>query len=320
MGGDRGKKRQRRDSDEQPSESAAAAGSNGGRRLFRRGAKKQSGGKGDESVLSADAAAKMAERKAQRENLRALRERKLSEVEPPGSGPAPAAARRSSRRSAGAQKPASTAATAATAAASAAAASADARSTPLLLILRGPAAAGKSTIAQGVVDTLRRAGRSVCLLEQDYMRNTALGSGPNSAIASAKMLKGCADAALECGYDVVLEGILNSDPAKGGQYRPLLAGLAARSKEPAGSAFGANVGLFYLDVPLKTTKLRHSKRAKAAEFGTEMLDKWWKFSQPSGLAGEVTLRGVKGGGEAGVVGSVSEVLSHVGLDPNGQPL
>ena len=54
----------------------------------------------------------------------------------------------------------------------------DARSTPLLIILRGPAAAGKSTIAKSVVDTLRRAGRAVCLLEQDYFRNIALGHGP----------------------------------------------------------------------------------------------------------------------------------------------
>jgi len=38
------------------------------------------------------------------------------------------------------------------------------------------------------------------------------------------------------------------------------------------------------------------------------------------LAGEVTLKAAKGGGEAGVVGCVSEVLSHVGLDPNGSPL
>ncbi len=317
MGGDRAKKRQRRGSDEQPSNAAAAAAtesgvaddparsSTSGRRLFRRATRKKSDANSDESVLSADAAAKMAERRAQRENLRALRERKLSEVKTAGSSPEPAAARRSSLR---AQKPVSTAALE------------DARSTPLLLILRGPAAAGKSTIAQAVVDTLRRAGRSVCLLEQDYMRNVTLGHGSNSALASARMLKGCADAALECGYDVVLEGILNSDPANGGEYRPLLAGLVARGDEPVGSAFRAEVGLFYLDVPLKTTKLRHSKRAKAAEFGTEMLDKWWKSSQKSSLAGEVTLKAAKGGGEAGVVGCVSEVLSHVGLDPNGSPL
>eukprot|EP01043_Picozoa_sp_COSAG02_P006566 COSAG02_NODE_188_length_30307_cov_341.858746_5_plen_318_part_00 len=317
MGGDRAKKRQRRDSGEQPSNAAAAAAaesgaaadpdrsSTSGRRLFRRATRKRSGANSDESVLSADAAAKMAERKAQRENLRALRERKLSEVEAATSSPKPVATHRSSPR---AQKP------------MAAAALEDARSTPLLLILRGPAAAGKSTIAQAVVDTLRRAGRSVCLLEQDYLRNIALGSGSNSALASAKMLKGCADAALECGYDVVLEGILNSDPTNGGAYRPLLAGLVARRDEPADSAFRAKVGLFYLDVPLKTTKLRHSKRAKAAEFGTEKLDKWWKSSQKSSLAGEVTLKAAKGGGEAGVVGCVAEVLSHVGLDPNGLPL
>lgn len=193
-------------------------------------------------------------------------------------------------------------------------------STPLVLILRGPAASGKSTIAQSVVETLRRAGRSVCLLEQDYFRNVSLGRGPDSAQASAKMLKGCADAALESGYDVVLEGILNSDHDNGGHYRPLLAGLVSRQDEPMDSAFRAQVGLFYLDVSRKATKLRHSKRGKAADFGADKLDKWWISSQKSGLSGEVSLEAAQREGEAGVIGCVSEVLSHVGLDPNGLPL
>lgn len=296
MGGDRGKKRRLAEDSDAAAESAPAAERDtGGRRLFRRAKKNKNAAADDEQVLSADAAAKMAERKAQRENLRALRERKLS------AEPSPPAAGRSSRRS------------------SAAAGTADARS-PVVLILRGPAAAGKSTIATSVVETLRRAGRSVCYLEQDYFRNTALGHGQDSAITSAKMLKSSADAALEHGYDVVLEGILNSDPVAGGQFRPLLAGLIARRHELADSGYRANVGLFYLDVPLRTTKLRHSNRAKAEQFGAEMLDAWWKSSQKSGLAGEVTLEAAKSGGEAGVLGCVTQVLAHVGLGPNGQPL
>lgn len=298
MGGQRGKKRQRRDSDA----ASEPPANTGGRRLFRR-AKKSAALASQEEVLSADAAAKMAERKAQRERLRALRERNLGGIDEQASSPP--AKRRSSARG---QEPALKSA------------AEDARSTPLVLILRGPAAAGKSTIAKSLVDILRRAGRSVCLLEQDYFRNAALGHGPESASTSAKMLKGCADAALEQGYDVVLEGILNSDSRNGGHYRPLLAGLIARGDEPGDSAFRADVGLFYLDVPLKTTKLRHSKRAKAAEFGTEKLDQWWKSSQKSGLAGEVILKAAKSGGEAGVVGCISEVLSHVGFDANGRPL
>eukprot|EP01050_Picozoa_sp_SAG11_P008822 SAG11_NODE_795_length_7131_cov_7.053185_7_plen_234_part_00 len=233
----------------------------------------------------------MAERKAQRDNLRALRERKLSGVE---------------------ESPGTKAATVDGAGCAGVA--------PLLIILRGPAASGKSTIAQSLVETLRGAGRSVCQLEQDYFRNVSLGHGPDSAQASAKMLGGCADAALEMGYDVILEGILNSDPEVGGQYRPLLASLVARQSEPAGSNFRANVGLYYLDVPLKTTKLRHSKRAKAADFGVAKLDKWWKSAQKSGLPGEITLKAAKSGGEAGVVECVAEVLSHLGLAPNGLPL
>ena len=96
MPGARGLKRQRRDSNaaaEPPSE-AATAGDTGARRLFRR-AKKKQGAASSEDVLSADAAAKMAERKAQRENLRALRERKLSEVDPETSPPVATAPRSS---------------------------------------------------------------------------------------------------------------------------------------------------------------------------------------------------------------------------------
>ena len=297
MGGDRGKKRRLAEDSDAASESAMAGERDtGSRRLFRRAKKNKNAAADNEQVLSADAAAKMAERKAQRENLRALRERNLS------AGPSPAAVSRSARRS------------------SAASRTVDARSPPVVLILRGPAASGKSTIATSVVQTLRRAGRSVCYLEQDYFRNTALGHGRDSAIISAKMLKGSADAALEHGYDVVMEGILNSDPAAGGHFRPLLAGLVARRDETADSGFHANVGLFYLDVPLQTTKLRHSNRAKAEHFGAEKLDAWWKSSQKSGLAGEVTLKAAKSGGEAGVLACVTEVLARVGLNPNGQPL
>jgi thymidylate kinase len=308
MPGDRGKKRQRRDSDagaNLPAAAAAESSTGGGRRLF--GRKKKGAAAAADDVLSADAAAKMAERKAQRENLRNLRERPLSDVEAKISPP-PAARRRSPRKSPAKKK------------AAAAKPAAAASSPPLLIILRGPAAAGKSTIAHTVVDKLRGAGRSVCLLEQDYFRNVALGHGPESAAVSAKMLKGCADAALERGYDVVLEGILNSDSAKGGHYRPLLAGLVARADEAAESSFRADVGLFYLDVPLKTTKLRHNERAKSADFGPEKLDEWWKSSQKTGLAGEVALKAAKSGGEAGILSAATEVFAHLGLGPNGLPL
>ena len=270
-----------------------------------------------DSGMSDDAASKMAERKAQRENLKALRERTISAV----SEESPAKRGKSPRKSPAKAKAAAKPATKRTKAAAAAAAP-QPGAPPLVVILRGPAAAGKSTIAASVVAMLRCAGRSVCFLEQDFFRGDAcLGHGPQSAAVSAKMLKGCADAALEGGYDLVLEGILNSDPEQGGEYRPLLAGLVARGEEEnAGSGFAANVGLFYLDVPLKTTKLRHSERAKAADFGTEKLDEWWSSSQKSGLQGEVNVAAARSGGEAGVLGATAAVLAHLGLGPGGQVL
>jgi predicted kinase len=152
---------------------------------------------------------------------------------------------------------------------------------PVSIIIRGPSGSGKSTMADAVVKSLRDAGRQVCVLEQDYVRKTMLGSGKSAAEVSAEMLRVCADAALGQGYDVILEGILNSDPSQGGMYRPLLQSLCNRN--------GPTL-LFYLDVPIETTKARHAGRSKAAKFGPEKLDVWWQSSQKTGLSGEIIIR------------------------------
>ena len=80
---------------------------------------------------------------------------------------------------------------------------------PNLVIIRGPAGSGKSTISSAVLNAMRAAKVDTCYLEQDLFRNTLLGGGPNAAEVSASMLHSATVSALEGGYSVLLEGILN---------------------------------------------------------------------------------------------------------------
>ncbi|GIQ87827.1 hypothetical protein KIPB_009943, partial [Kipferlia bialata] len=158
-------------------------------------------------------------------------------------------------------------------------------SSPLrhIIIIRGPAGAGKSTVSACILDALRGAGVPTCYLEQDVFRNTMLKGGPRSAAVSAAMLQGAADASLNGGYSVVLEGILNSSSTRGGQYRSLIESMVERHDDHT------RVSLFYLNPSLEATKTRHLGRAKASSFGVDKLDKWWKSSAPTGIEGEVVI-------------------------------
>ena len=141
------------------------------------------------------------------------------------------------------------------------------RTAPLAIVIRGPAGAGKSTVAAVVLGALRAAGRPVCFLEQDLFRNNMCLPVPrimprmppcttrleraclsqagvqrhqlcgrvcvNAAVrptaarcnpwvdkalnCASRAGRGCAAAALAGGYDVLLEGILNASPSKGGR-------------------------------------------------------------------------------------------------------
>jgi hypothetical protein len=148
---------------------------------------------------------------------------------------------------------------------------------PHIVVLRGPAGSGKSTVSAGVLAAVRsRGGRGVAYLEQDFFRNTVCAGGKGAREAARDMLVASARAAHAAGFSVLIEGIL-SKPHHGAALAQL----------------GAELPLFYvyLNVPLEETKARHAGRAKAADFGAEKLEEWWASAEPLGVAGELLVPG-----------------------------
>lgn len=82
--------------------------------------------------------------------------------------------------------------------------------TSKLIILRGPSASGKSTVA---TELFKKATRNTCLIEQDYyrfmFRPRDHGSKQNSATMH-KMITNNVLTALSDGYDVIAEGIFST--------------------------------------------------------------------------------------------------------------
>ena len=71
--------------------------------------------------------------------------------------------------------------------------------TGALIVIRGPAGSGKSTVAERVVQQLRADKVPVAYLEQDYFRNIVAGGGGTSRDLSRVMLRACALSALAAG-------------------------------------------------------------------------------------------------------------------------
>jgi len=120
-----------------------------------------------------------------------------------------------------------------------------------LIILRGPSASGKSTVAVKLRDSLEN---PVALLDFDIFRNTFLAKTGDYYPLASKMLMQTAATALENGYDVIIDGFYRID-----SYPDLLPELI--HKHPH------NNYMFYFDVSLETTLQRHAGREKAHEFG-----------------------------------------------------
>jgi predicted kinase len=129
-----------------------------------------------------------------------------------------------------------------------------------LIILRGPAGAGKSSVAARLLES----PRPTALIEQDAYRfrfNVREGEAYSRTVR--RMIRDNILTALGNGYDVVAEGIFST---RG--YREVFATL-----------FGAhprNNYLFYFDVSFEETVRRHRGRAKAGLFTEADMRTWYK--------------------------------------------
>ncbi|HSE10971.1 MAG TPA: AAA family ATPase [Nocardioidaceae bacterium] len=146
---------------------------------------------------------------------------------------------------------------------------------PHLIVLRGNAASGKSTLAAALQRAL---GPGTANIEQDHFRRVILREhdvpdGANIGLI-AHTVRYCAS----IGNNVIVEGMLVSK-----HYRDMLRELLTQHHGPT--------HVFYLDVPLEETLRRHATRPLAAEVSADKLREWYVQSDGLGLPGEVVLDG-----------------------------
>jgi predicted kinase len=142
-----------------------------------------------------------------------------------------------------------------------------------LLVLRGPSAAGKSTVASELASAC--VGK-MAILEEDYFRRVVLQRKDEDRVACRRMLHASALAALESGFHVVLDGILNA-----GHYREMIADLADRT--PGGTF------LYYFDVSLEETLRRHQTKPIAGHVPPSSLRDWYGAASPLGHPAEMII-------------------------------
>lgn len=136
-----------------------------------------------------------------------------------------------------------------------------------LIILRGPSASGKSTVATLLKKTLKG---KVAVFDFDIFRKNFLGLQGDYYPVAAKMLMDTALTALEAGYEVIIDGFYRME-----MFPDLLPNLIKKHPD--------NNYMFYFDVSLDATIERHSNREKSDDFGEKELREWYYKPKASGI-------------------------------------
>ncbi|WP_187270760.1 zeta toxin family protein [Lacisediminihabitans profunda] len=145
---------------------------------------------------------------------------------------------------------------------------------PVLVVLRGNSASGKSTVARGVQG--RFTSGDCALIEQDHFRRAVLRERDVVGALNIDLMEQAASTCLERGLVVIVEGILNA-----ARYESMLHRLSA--KTPRASLFYA------YDLSLAETSRRHVTRAKSVSFGSAEMGEWYHGWQPLAFVSEVRI-------------------------------
>lgn len=139
-----------------------------------------------------------------------------------------------------------------------------------LIVLRGPSGAGKSTVAKLLHN---RVTAKTALIEQDYYRHVMLNNLHSDLEAPRFVMFAGVQAALDHGYDVILEGFMGM-----GKYKVYFDDLLAH--HPRDNHF------FYFDVSLEETIRRHKTRVKSAALDESRMYELFQRSGASRYPGE----------------------------------
>jgi predicted kinase len=140
-----------------------------------------------------------------------------------------------------------------------------------LVVLRGNSGSGKSTVARGLRDALRD---KVIWIEQDYIRRIVVGeTGGEPQPLTAVLIEAMASCALERGYVVVVDGILDAH-----RYGAMLGRLR--------EACQGRVGYYYFSIPFDETVRRHATRQLADVVSAEEMRGWYRDNDVLGFVDE----------------------------------
>jgi predicted kinase len=137
-----------------------------------------------------------------------------------------------------------------------------------LIVLRGPSGSGKSTVTKRLFDSAKH---KVCLIEQDHYRfifNPPGGGTKPNIDTIHRMIKANVLAALEDGYDVILEGILNVK-----SYAKVLDDIFDQHS-------GENY-MYYFDISFEETLNRHRTKLNLQEWTENDMKEWYPAAHRS---------------------------------------
>ncbi|SDS09297.1 AAA domain-containing protein [Paraoerskovia marina] len=145
---------------------------------------------------------------------------------------------------------------------------------PILIVIRGDSGSGKSTVADGVQSRLLRG--QCALISQDVVRREILRERDSLEGFTAPLIARMAEACLQAGKVVILEGVLNST-----RYEDTLERLATTP--------GVASYFYAFDLSREEVLARHSLRAKSAQITREVVAGWYRGWQPLSFTDEVRI-------------------------------
>ena len=142
-----------------------------------------------------------------------------------------------------------------------------------LIVLRGPSGAGKSTVAKLLHG---KAIKKTALIDQDYYRHVMFNNLHSDLEAPRYVMFAGVLAALQHGYDVILEGFMGM-----GKYQSYFDDLLVQ--HPDYNYF------VYFDVSFEETLRRHKTRVKGDGLNEAKMNELFLRSGPSGYPGEMII-------------------------------
>jgi adenylate kinase family enzyme len=143
-----------------------------------------------------------------------------------------------------------------------------------LIVMRGPSGAGKSTVAKLIHS---KVVNKTALIGQDYYRHVMFNNLHSDLEAPRYVMFAAVLAALEHGYDVILEGFMGM-----GKYKSYFDELLAC--HPKDNYF------FYFDVTFEETVRRHRTRLKSEGLNESKMRELFLRCGPSQYPGETIIR------------------------------